>query len=136
MGDLAAAGSLLTQMMREADGLPAPDACSYNTVTLTLTLALTLTLTLTLTQTLTLTPTLTLPLPRRLLVQRGGRRDAEPCPYSLPYPHPTPSPISSPIPSPILSRIPDQVIAAMAHTQPTKAEALLTTMLDTGLAGS
>lgn len=59
MGDLAAAGSLLTQMMREADGLPAPDACSYNTV-----------------------------------------------------------------------------IAAMAHTQPTKAEALLTTMLDTGLAAT
>ena len=59
MGDLAGAGSLLTQMMREADGLPAPDACSYNTV-----------------------------------------------------------------------------IAAMAHTQPTKAEALLTTMLDTGLAAT
>jgi len=59
MGELAAAGSLLTQMMREADGLPPPDACSYNTV-----------------------------------------------------------------------------IAAMAHTQPTKAEALLTTMLDTGLAAT
>ena len=32
MGELVAAGSLLTQMMREADGLPPPDACSYNTV--------------------------------------------------------------------------------------------------------
>ena len=59
MGELAAAGSLLTQMMREADGLPPPDACSYNTV-----------------------------------------------------------------------------IAAMSHTQPNKAEALLTTMLDTGLAAT
>ena len=32
MGELVAAGSLLTQMMREADGLPPPDACLYNTV--------------------------------------------------------------------------------------------------------
>ena len=65
MGDLAAAGSLLTQMMREADGLPAPDACSYNTVRLGLGLGLGLdacsynTVTLTLTLALTLTLTLT-----------------------------------------------------------------------------
>ena len=32
MGDITTAGNLLTLMMRQSDGLPAPDACSYNTV--------------------------------------------------------------------------------------------------------
>jgi len=32
LGDISSAGMLLTQMMRQSDGLPMPDAVSYNTV--------------------------------------------------------------------------------------------------------
>ena len=76
MGDLAAAGSLLTQMMREADGLPAPDACSYNTVIAAMH-----------NPTPTLYPT---PTP-------------SPSPISSPISSPIPSPIPNPIPNQVIA---------------------------------